>query len=219
MGGEPRVGVIGAGVIGLDDPLRDEAKGMVRALRELGVRRVLLVSGDRKRTADSVGLEVGVDQVFADCKPEQKLQILTDEMRSATGTVIAVGDGINDAPALAAATVGVAMGARGATAASEAADVVIVEDSIEHLADAIDVAQGARSRALQAAGVGMTLATAAMLLGAFGQLCRANICDLIAAEVEVPEFRQFRQMLQPGVGDRLHRRVYGTRGRVRPEVA
>ena len=157
-----------AGVIGLDDPLRDEAKGMVRALRELGVRRVLLVSGDRKSTADSVGFEVGVDQVFADCKPEQKLQILTDEMRSATGTVIAVGDGINDAPALASATVGVAMGARGATAASEAADVVIVEDSIKHLAIAISIAKGTRARALQAAGVGMSLAMLSMFGAAFG---------------------------------------------------
>jgi len=106
--------------------------------------------------------------VFAECKPEDKLEIVRAEMKATIGTVIAVGDGINDAPALAAATVGVAMGARGATAASEAADVVIVEDSIEHLADAIDVAQGARGRALQAAGVGMTLATAAMLLGAVG---------------------------------------------------
>jgi P-type E1-E2 ATPase len=109
-----------------------------------------------------------LDEVFADCSPADKLRIVSDEMTKTSGTVIAVGDGINDAPALAAATVGVAMGARGATAASEAADVVIVQDSIGHLADAIDVAQGARSRALQAAGVGMALASGAMLLGAFG---------------------------------------------------
>lgn len=155
-------------IFGLDDPLRTEARATVANLRTLGVNRIAMISGDRKSTADSIADEVGLDEVFADCKPEDKLRIVQTEMSATKGTVIAVGDGINDAPALAAATVGVAMGARGATAASEAADVVIVEDSIEHLADAIDVAQGARSRALQAAGVGMTLATAAMLLGAFG---------------------------------------------------
>jgi heavy metal translocating P-type ATPase len=155
-------------IIGLDDPLRTEARETVANLRKLGVTRIAMISGDRQSTADSISNEVGLDEVFAECKPEDKLSIVHAEMLATRGTVIAVGDGINDAPALAAATVGVAMGARGATAASEAADVVIVEDSIEHLADAIDVAQGARNRALQAAGVGMTLATGAMLLGAFG---------------------------------------------------
>ena len=155
-------------LISLDDPLRKEAAQTIANLRTLGVSRIALVSGDRKRAAQDVADELGLNEVFAECKPEDKLDIVRAEMTATTGTVIAVGDGINDAPALAAATVGVAMGARGATAASEAADVVIVEDSIEHLADAIDVAQGARGRALQAAGVGMTLATAAMLLGAFG---------------------------------------------------
>lgn len=157
-----------AGILGLDDPIRDESKSVVSALRGLGVRRVLLVSGDRLATANQVGEAVGVDEIFAECKPEQKLKILQDEMLVARGTVIAVGDGINDAPALAAASVGVAMGARGATAASEAADVVIVEDSIKHLAIAISIAKGTRARALQAAGIGMGLALTSMFGAAFG---------------------------------------------------
>ena len=155
-------------IIGLDDPLRAEAAATVGQLKALGVTRIAMISGDRLSTAQEISNQVGLDEVFADCSPADKLRIVRDEMTKTSGTVIAVGDGINDAPALAAATVGVAMGARGATAASEAADVVIVQDSIGHLADAIDVAQGARSRALQAAGVGMALASGAMLLGAFG---------------------------------------------------
>jgi P-type E1-E2 ATPase len=157
-------------VIGLDDPLRDEAKGTMSLLRKLGVQRIVMISGDRQATADQIGSAVGVDQVFAECTPEDKLRIVHDEMKASKGTVVAVGDGINDAPALAAATVGVAMGARGATAASEAADVVIVEDSIKHLATAMQIAQGTRSRALQAAGVGMTLAIVAMLAASLGYI-------------------------------------------------
>jgi P-type E1-E2 ATPase len=129
-----------------------------------------MVSGDRTATAEQVGAEVGVDQVFAECTPERKLEIVHAEMLATNGSVVAVGDGINDAPALAAASVGVAMGARGATAASEAADVVIVEDSIKHLATAMLISKGARNRALQAAGVGMGLAVAAMIAAATGVL-------------------------------------------------
>ena len=139
-------------------------------LRKLGVERIIMISGDRKSTADQVGSEVGVDQVFAECTPERKLEIVHAEMLATGGSVVAVGDGINDAPALAAATVGVAMGARGATAASEAADVVIVEDSIKNLATAVLISKGARNRALQAAGVGMGLAIAAMLAASAGLL-------------------------------------------------
>lgn len=157
-------------VIGLDDPLRDEAKETISTLRKIGINRILLVSGDRKSTAEQVGAEVGVDQVFAECTPERKLELVLAEMLETNGSVIAVGDGINDAPALAAATVGVAMGARGATAASEAADVVIIDDSIKNLATAVLISQGARRRALQAAGVGMSLAIVAMLGAATGLL-------------------------------------------------
>lgn len=155
-------------VIGMDDPLRDDAHDTVAHLREMGISRILLVSGDRKSTADQIGQLVGVDEVFAECKPEQKLELVISELAKTDGSVIAVGDGINDAPALAAASAGVAMGARGSTAASEAADVVIVEDSISHLATAIEIAKGARNRALQASGIGMGLAVIAMFLGAFG---------------------------------------------------
>jgi heavy metal translocating P-type ATPase len=159
-----------AGLVGLDDPIREESRQTIADLRSLGVARTILVSGDRHSTVESVAKEVGVDAYFAECKPEHKLEILQTEKAKTGGTVVAVGDGINDAPALAAADVGVAMGARGATAASEAADVVIIEDSIAHLAVAVDIAQGARNRALQASGVGMSLAIAAMLASAFGLL-------------------------------------------------
>ena len=162
-------------MIGMADPVRGESLQTLRELRSLGVKRTVLVSGDRQQPVEAVALEVGFDEFHAECKPEQKLTILrTIQQQVAAdrsgGTVIAIGDGINDAPTLAAADVGVAMGARGATAASEAADVVIVEDSIDHLATAVDIAQGARARALQAAGVGMGLAILAMLASSVGLL-------------------------------------------------
>lgn len=155
------------GVIDLEDPIREETVGTVQELRKLGIERILLVTGDRKPAAESVGAIVGVDEVFAECRPEDKLALVGVEKAKAKGAVLVVGDGINDSPALAAADVGVAMGARGATAASETASVVIVEDSIARLADAIRTAKGARNRALQAAGIGMGLSVIAMLSGAF----------------------------------------------------
>jgi heavy metal translocating P-type ATPase len=157
-------------VLGLDDPIRPDAKQTVAALRSLGIERVLLVSGDREETSRSVGLAVGVDEVHFDCRPEEKLRLVEAEIARSPGTVVFAGDGINDAPALARASAGVAMGARGTTAASEAADVVIVEDSIRHLAISIDVAKGSRLRAVQAAGGGMGLAMAAMVLASLGIL-------------------------------------------------
>ncbi|MEY4398284.1 MAG: hypothetical protein RLZ53_860 [Actinomycetota bacterium] len=156
------------GVIDLDDPIRPESKGTIQTLKRWGIEKVLLVTGDRKPAAEAVGFEVGVDEVYAECRPEDKLKLVQQEKAKASGAVLVVGDGINDSPALAAADVGVAMGARGATAASETASVVIVEDSIGRLADAIHAAKAARNRALQAAGIGMGLSLIAMLGGASG---------------------------------------------------
>lgn len=158
------------GYLGLDDPLRQDAQETVTHLKALGVKRVLMVSGDRKATVEQTASQLGVTEYFAECSPPQKLAILQSAKDSTKGSVLVVGDGINDAPALAAADVGVAMGAKGTTAASQAASVVIVEDSIRRLANAIDISQIARTRALQASTIGMSLAIVAMLAAAFGYL-------------------------------------------------
>ncbi|HWS58707.1 MAG TPA: heavy metal translocating P-type ATPase, partial [Actinotalea sp.] len=157
-----------AGAFLLDDPIRPDAPRMVRALRDAGITRVVLVTGDRSDVADTVGRVVGVDCVLADCDPSDKLEAIRRE--SAEAATIMVGDGINDAPALAAASVGVALAARGATASSEAADVVLTVDRVDALADAILIARRSRRIALQAVGVGMGLSLAAMLAAAAGLL-------------------------------------------------
>ena len=156
------------GAIGLSDPLRPESKDVIAQLRQAGVKQIVLITGDRDSTAQEVAASVGITQVYSHVSAQGKLDITEEFMRNTNGSVIVVGDGINDAPALALAHVGVAMGARGATAASEAADVVIVEDSIEHLSQAIEIAQTSRSKALQAAGLGMSLSFLVMVAGALG---------------------------------------------------
>ena len=159
-----------SGVIGLSDPLRAESREMVSALRQAGVKDVLLVTGDRMETAREVADAVGITNIHAFVTAQGKMDLVRSEMEKSKGVVVVVGDGINDAPALAAAHVGVAMGARGATAASEAADVVIVEDSIDRLTHAISIAKNARKKALEAAGIGMSLSLIAMFGGGFGFL-------------------------------------------------
>src|SRR5680860_816066 len=157
-----------AGAFLLEDTIRPDSPRMVRALREAGITRVVLVTGDRADIADMVGRIVGVDTVLADCDPADKLAAIQHE--SARGATIMVGDGINDAPALAAAGVGVALAARGATASSEAADVVLTVDRVDALADAILIARRSKGIALQSVLVGMGLSLAAMVVAALGYL-------------------------------------------------
>jgi len=157
-----------AGAFLLEDAIRPDAPRMVRALRQVGITRVVLVTGDRADIADMVGRIVGVDAVLADCDPADKLAAI--ERESAHGATIMVGDGVNDAPALAAAGVGVALAARGATASSEAADVVLTVDRVDALADAILIARRSKAIALQAVLVGMGLSFVAMIFAAIGLL-------------------------------------------------
>ncbi|WP_232846635.1 heavy metal translocating P-type ATPase [Devosia beringensis] len=157
------------GLILLQDAIRPDAVASLAALRAAGIRRIVLASGDRADIAQAIGTELGVDTSLGDLKPADKLALLTLE-KSATGLVMMVGDGVNDAPALAAADIGVAMGARGAAASSEAAGVVLLVDALAPLAKAIVIAKRTRTIALQSVFVGLGLSLAAMLAAALGYL-------------------------------------------------
>jgi heavy metal translocating P-type ATPase len=157
-----------AGALLLGDEVRSETGGVLRHLREAGVRRVVLVTGDRSERGESVGRLLGVDAVISDMRPQDKVATVLAER--VNGPVMMVGDGVNDAPALAAADVGVAMGARGAAASSEAADIVILVDRLDRLVDAIGIARRSRHIALQSVYVGIGLSVTGMMAAAFGYL-------------------------------------------------
>jgi cation transport ATPase len=157
-------------VFGLADPIREESGKTIHQLRNLGIKEIVMVTGDREETAREVADVLGVTRVIANAKPETKLNTVHEYRNKISGTVVVVGDGINDAPALAASDVGIAMGARGASAASEAADVVIVEDSVDRVAKAISIAKMSRRKAVQASVGGMAIAACAMFAATFDQL-------------------------------------------------
>ncbi|GAA2753930.1 heavy metal translocating P-type ATPase [Amnibacterium kyonggiense] len=156
-----------AGAVLLADQPRAEAREVVTALRGLGVEHVLLVTGDRTATAEAIAARIGIDEVHADCRPEDKVRVVRDAQPR---PVAMVGDGVNDAPVLAAADVGVAMGARGSGAASEAADVVVLVDDLRRLVDGVRVARRTVRVALQAIGVGIALSIGLMLVAVTGVL-------------------------------------------------
>jgi len=157
-----------AGALILHDPVRPDAPRTLRAMRRAGIERVVLASGDHAEVAAVVGAGIGADLVLAERSPEEKVAAVLAER--ARGPVLMVGDGINDAPALAAADVGVAMGARGATVSAEAADVVLTVDRLDRLSEAITIARRSRAIALQSVVAGMGLSLAAMLVAAAGRL-------------------------------------------------
>jgi Cd2+/Zn2+-exporting ATPase len=128
------------GMIAVRDNLRPNAREAVRRLREAGVEKVVMLTGDNARTAQAIAREAGIDEVHADLKPDDKARIVR-ELTERVGHVAMVGDGVNDAPALAEATVGVAMGAAGTDVALETADVALMADDLEKLVYALDLAR------------------------------------------------------------------------------
>jgi soluble P-type ATPase/iron-sulfur cluster repair protein YtfE (RIC family) len=159
------------GAILLADPLRPDAPRTLRRLRAAGITRLVMLTGDRPAPAQQIGTVLGLDEVAAQQTPEDKVARVRIERERAVTAM--VGDGVNDAPALAAADVGIAMGARGSTASSEAADIVLTADRLDRLADAKLIARRSRRIAVQSAVVGMGLSLVAMGFAAVGLLAPA----------------------------------------------
>ena len=165
------VGVDGtlAGSIVMGDRLRADAAGLVPALRDSGIRQIALATGDRREIGEEIGRGLGVDRVYTEQSPSDKLE-LVQALRACRELrpVIMVGDGVNDAPALALADVGIAMAAAGATISSEAADAVVVVDRVDRVAEVVRIGRRALAIARQSVLAGIALSLIAMGFAAFG---------------------------------------------------
>ncbi len=195
------VGVDGcfAGLLVVADTVREEARGALEAMRAAGIGRIVLVTGDREEVGAAVAARLPIDDVVADATPKDKVEVVRRE--SAEGVSVMVGDGVNDAPALAAADVGIAMGARGAAASSEAADAVILVDSLDRLPLAFAAARRARAIALQSVFVGMALSTAGMVAASLGYLTPLQGA-LIQEGIDVAVVLNALRVLAPGQDER-----------------
>lgn len=157
-----------AGAVLFADPLRMESPRALRLLRHAGIDRIVMLTGDRPETAQMIGLAAGVDEVRAGLDPAAKVAAVLQGREQ--GKTLMIGDGINDAPALAAADVGIALGTSGATASSEAAGVVLLVDRLDRVAEALQIARRSQRIARQGVLAGMGLSLLAMFLAALGYL-------------------------------------------------
>ena len=156
-----------AGVVLFSDQLRPGVPALMDRLRTLGVRRTVMLTGDRLASARPVAEAAGVDEVAADLLPAGKVTAL-QELKARYDPVVMVGDGINDAPALATATVGVAMGARGTAISAEAADVVLLVDDVTRVGEAVAIGQRTRRIAMESIYIGIGVSFVLMVIASFG---------------------------------------------------
>ncbi len=157
------------GYIAVADTLRANAKATIQALRETGIERLIMLTGDNWDVANAIGKQVGIDEVHAELLPEQKLEIVRG--LAETGKIAMIGDGVNDAPALATATVGIAMGAAGTDVAMETADIVLMADDLSKLPFIVNLSRRAerivRQNIIFSIGVILTLVTLTVIVPIF----------------------------------------------------
>jgi len=168
-----------AGVITFKDEVRPEAKATLERLRELGLKEIFMITGDNQATADDIAKTLGLTDVHAEMLPADKLRILEEARHR---PLVFVGDGVNDAPALTSADVGIALGARGSAAASESADMVIMLDDVGRVATAFTIAKRTFQIARQSILVGIGLSVLLMLVfatGKFSPLAGAIIQEVV----------------------------------------
>ena len=156
-----------AGLISLVDVPRPEAKQAIAELKRVGVGEVIMITGDNPRTAELIAQELGIDRVYAQVLPQDKLNIIR-ELQARGKTVLFAGDGVNDAPALAAADVGVAMGLQGTHLALETADIGLMADEIERLPQIISLSLNALKVIRQNVVFSMSMNVLSVILGGFG---------------------------------------------------
>jgi Cd2+/Zn2+-exporting ATPase len=156
-----------AGLISLVDVPRPEAKQAIAELKRVGISEVIMITGDNPRTAEMIAQELGIDRVYAQVLPKDKLKIIR-ELQASGKTVLFAGDGVNDAPALAAADVGVAMGLQGTHLALETADIGLMADEIERLPQIISLSQNALRVIRQNVVFSMSMNVLSVILGGFG---------------------------------------------------
>jgi len=172
-----------AGHIVISDEVKEEVPHMARDLRELGVRKLVILTGDRPGAAKKIGLEMGFDEVFENLLPHEKvekLESIAGGLKS--GKLAFVGDGINDAPVLARADIGIAMGGLGSDAAIEAADVVLMTDELSKIAHGVRIARQTHRIAWQNIALALAIKIIILLLGANGM---ASMWEAVFADVGV----------------------------------
>ncbi len=182
-----------AGTLILADELRVGTRALLHSLRALGVERIVLATGDRRDVAETIARGLSIDAVRSELGPDQKTLVVLSERKH--GPVMMIGDGVNDAPALAAADVGVAMGAKGAAASAEVADVVLLVDQLDRILPAMEIARRSRLIALQSVYAGIGLSVAGMIaaaLGAISPVQGAILQELIDVAVILNALRSLR---------------------------
>ncbi len=190
-----------AGLLLFADPVRDDAADTIAALRRSGVLHVALASGDRAEAVDAVGRDLGLDAWTGELKPEGKIAHIALSRETANGgAVMMVGDGVNDAPALAAADIGVALGARGAAASAEVADAVLLVDRLDRLAEAMAIARRSLAIARQSVRWGIGLSLAGMVAAALGYLQPVQGA-LLQEAIDVVVILNALRVLIPGPGE------------------